>query len=72
MIELSLKCKCTDDEVKLFVRERGEDEDISDWMKFVQGQVGEWHRGRGCPEVKLEYMKIPLADKAEARIGERA
>lgn len=70
MIALLLKCKCTDGEIKFQVRERGDEEDISDWMDHVTAQVGVWHAARGCQESQLEYMKIPLADRDNAKVGQ--
>lgn len=72
MIEVILKCQCADGEAKLLVRERGEDEDILDWMEHVKAQVGDWHRERECPSSELEYMKIPIPDRPGARIGDRS
>lgn len=68
MIALRLKCKCTDGEVMLAVRERHDGEDIRDYMEHVKGRVGIWHQNRGCPETHLVYMKMPLA--AGKSIGE--
>lgn len=71
MIEVILKCRCTDGEVKLQVRERAEGEDILVWMEHVTARVGAWHSIRLCSETKLEYMKIPLAGRPDAGIGEK-
>lgn len=78
MIEITLKCKCTlGSEVKIFVRERRDGEDIGDWMMFVQRQAGEWHIApqwnamRPCFETRLEYLKVPLSDKPGAVIGRK-
>jgi len=62
MIEIKLKCKCTDGEVGLVVRERSESEDIADYMEYIQGKIGIWHQSRGCLETKLEYLKFPLSE----------
>ena len=61
-MHLQLKCKCTDGEVGLAVRNRNEGEDIRDYMEYVQLEVGIWHKSRGCRETALEYLKIPIAD----------
>jgi len=57
-MRLAMKCKCTDGEVGLSVRDRYEDEDIRDYMKQIQLEVGLWHQKRGCAETKLEYLKV--------------
>ena len=67
MIELRLKYKCTDGEAKLSVREREDEEDIRDYMEYVERQIGAWHVLRSCSETKLEYL--PARD--DARIGEK-
>ena len=61
-MRLLLKCKCTDGEVGLSVRDRNEGEDIRDYMEHVQLEVGLWHQKRGCAETKLEYLKMPIAE----------
>lgn len=63
-MRLVLKCKCTDGEIGLSVRDRGDGEDIRHYMDYVQLEVALWHQHRGCGETKLEYLKIPVtADK---------
>lgn len=62
MIGVKLKCACTDGEVELQLRERNEDEDIRDYMEYVQLELGLWHQHRGCPRTSLEYMKMPVAE----------
>lgn len=63
-MQILVKCKCTDGEAKVPVRDREDNEDIRDYMTCVQLQLGVWHSIRGCPETEMEYIKIPLvADK---------
>jgi hypothetical protein len=69
MIDVLLKCKCTDGEMTLTVREREDDEDIRDYMEYIQRTIGAWHSVRQCDEVALEYLKIPIADRPDAKIG---
>lgn len=61
-MKVLLKCKCTDGEVGLDVRDRNEGEHILDYMNHVQGEVGHWHQFRQCSETKLEYLKMPLTE----------
>lgn len=62
MIEVKLKCKCTDGEVAMWIRSRNAEEDIRDYMQEVTRQVGLWHAQRDCPETKLEYLKLPIVE----------
>lgn len=61
-MKILLKCKCTDGEVGLDVRERFDDEDIRDYMAYVTEQIGAWHMFRRCSETSLEYMKMPVSE----------
>lgn len=61
-MKVLLKCKCTDGEVGLDLRDRNEGEDIRDYMEHVQGEVGRWHQFRGCPATTLEYLKMPVVE----------
>lgn len=61
-MHLQLKCKCTDGEVGLAVRDRGDGEDIASYMEYIQLEVGLWHQQRGCSATALEYLKMPVAD----------
>lgn len=61
-MQVLLKCKCTDGEVKHSIRNRNEGEDIRDYMEYVQLEVGLWHQQRQCSATALEYMKMPIAD----------
>lgn len=58
-----IKCKCTDGEIDFKVRDRGEGEDISDYMQHIQTELGKWHRRRMCSERALEYLKMPITDE---------
>ena len=62
MIEIRLKCKCTDGETAIQVRERFENEDITDYMEYIQYVINVWHSDRGCPETTLEYVKLPISE----------
>ena len=62
MMKVLIKCKCTDGEIGFDVRDRNEGENIIDYMKQVQRELGTWHQFRRCSETALEYMKMPLAD----------
>lgn len=62
MIECKVKCKCTDGEIMLPMRERLDSEDIRDYMGYIQNKIGAWHSKRMCSETKLEYLKIPLEE----------
>lgn len=66
MVELKLKCRCTDGEASLSVRKREEAEDILAWMDYVREEVGRWHSIRQCSEAELEYLKVPIKD---GRVG---
>jgi hypothetical protein len=61
-MRILLKCKCTDGEVGLEVRDREEGEDIAKWMDAVTERVSAWHLLRACSEPSLEYLKVPLSD----------
>lgn len=65
MIECKLRCKCTDGEVTLRVRDRKKEEDIRDYMEHIQEEIGFWHMSRGCPETNLEYLKIPVPNETK-------
>jgi hypothetical protein len=71
MIAVKLKCRCTDSEVELHIRERRDDEDILNYMKFVERQIGVWHADRECTETRLEYVKIPVSARPDAKLGQR-
>lgn len=61
-MEVMIKCKCTDGEIKFPVRDRKPEEDILDYMEHVQTRIGSWHMLRGCSETALEYLKMPIAE----------
>lgn len=65
-----LKCKCTDGEVSLDMRDRDTYEDIRDYMQYVQVQVSKWHRDRGCTATSLEYMKLPVTEGKPLGVSE--
>ncbi len=62
MIDIKLKCKCTDGEVTLLVRERFENEEVLDYMEYIQYVINVWHSSRGCSETTLEYVKLPISE----------
>jgi len=44
------------------VRDRFENEDVIDYMEYIQYVINVWHSGRGCPETVLEYVKLPVSE----------
>ncbi len=70
-MQLILKCKCTDGEVTISIRDRREYEDILEYMEHVQNMVGDWHQVRRCAETKLEYLKMQLVDGKPIGVSEK-
>lgn len=66
------KCACMEAEVPVFVRDRGEGEDVVHWVEQVIGAaLATDHRARSpfCRATAVEYVKIPVDLGEDARIG---
>jgi hypothetical protein len=66
------KCRCMADEVTVFVRDRKDDEDVADWVQSTLGMaMGADHASRNplCRSSSMEYVKIPVDQGEDARIG---
>lgn len=65
-IEVRYRCHCMDAEVTVRVRARTEGEDIIDWMRMVQVNVGADHSFRSprCTATNMIYLKVPAPENA--------
>ncbi len=61
MITVRYKCRCMAMERSLAVVDRGQDEDLMDWMTKVQMALGADHQliSPNCISGTVEYLKIP-------------
>lgn len=64
MIEVEWKCQCQTAAQKLSIRSRKPDEDIGDFMKFLQKMLGHAHSQISpiCQSSVMEYVKIPVTE----------
>lgn len=68
------KCGCMAEEATVWVPDRKDDQDVLDWVERTMGHaLAADHRARSpqCRETKTEYVKIPVGEGDDARIGER-
>lgn len=69
MIEIHYKCHCLKQEATVWVKPRGDTEDIRLFMDRAARAISEDHRGRSplCQSATMEYAKIPASDSGVGR-----
>lgn len=70
MIEIRYKCTCLKEEAALWLKPRGDSEDVTVFMGRVRDGITADHRLRSplCLASKMEYAKVPAPT---AGIGKR-
>ncbi len=73
MYIIPYKCRCMAEEAQVFVRDRGKDQDVVDWVERTVGKaLAADHRSRSplCRADKTDYIKIPL-HRDDEEVGRR-
>lgn len=62
-VEMRYKCVCMEEEVSVMLAERRVNEDIRDYMAYMQAVICSDHRLRSplCEQKNMEYVKLFLS-----------